>query len=65
LQDPEHGVYSKFVKISFAVERIDGTEPLRDTAVVASELILLLEELVHLDESHGLSIEKHPLFLVA
>ena len=65
LQDLEHGIRSKLAEIGFTVERIDGTEPLCDAAVVAFELFLLLEKLVHLDECHGLPFKIHTLFLIA
>ena len=65
LQDLEHGVGNILAEIGFTVERIDGTKPLSNAAIVAFELFLLLEELVYLDESHRLPIEMHTLFLIA
>jgi hypothetical protein len=64
LQDLEHGICREFAKIDLAVERIDGTEPLRNAAIVASKLFLMPKALVHFYECNRLSIEIHSLFLI-
>ena len=65
LQYPEYGIGCEFAEIGLAVERVDGTEPLRDTATITCELCRVLQELVHFDKGHGLPIKIHTLFLVA
>ncbi len=65
LQDLEHGVGNILAKIGFTVERIDSTKPLSNAAIIAFELFLLLEELVHFDESHRLPFKIYTLLLIA
>ena len=65
MQYPEHGIACEFAEIGFAVERVDGTEPLGDAAAVAGELFGVPKELVHLYKRHRLPFEIHALLLVA
>ena len=64
MQDFEHGIVRKFTEIGFAIQRVDGAEPLSQATVVADVVLRVLEKLRHFNQRHCLAVKVNLLFLI-